>query len=114
VPRSELFLTTKTFSKGSSAYDSILRSLSAAQLEYWDLVLIHAPDGGPKARRETWEALSRLVKEGRVKSLGVSNYGEKHLEELVQSRPEVLPVVNQVSARRRGEKRSGWQRDPVR
>lgn len=65
-------------------------------------MLIHAPDGGPKARKETWEALSRLVKEGKVRSLGVSNYGEKHLEELVQSKPDVLPVVNQVSEERKG------------
>lgn len=90
-------MVTKTFNKGPGAYDSILGSLRAAKLDYWDLVLIHAPDGGKKARAETWEALSKLVREGKVKSLGVSNYGEKHIEELMNSGADVLPVVNQVS-----------------
>lgn len=94
VPRSELFLTTKTFTKGSGAYDSIQRTLDKAGLAYWDLVLIHAPDGGAKARKETWDALSKLVEQGKAKSIGVSNYGSKHLEELRNER--IKPVVNQI------------------
>lgn len=97
--RDELFITTKTFSKGASAAKSIERSLEAAGLESWDLVLIHAPDGGKKARLEAWEGLSELVPH-KVKRLGVSNYGEHHVKELLDSKPRVLPVCNQVSRRR--------------
>lgn len=100
VGREKLFITTKTFTKGKGAKESIERSLEKAGLEYWDLVLIHAPDGGKKARAETWEALSGLVEEGKVRRLGVSNYGEKHIKELLDSKPKVLPVVNQVSIAR--------------
>ncbi|CAO1629157.1 unnamed protein product [Parajaminaea phylloscopi] len=94
VPRSSLFLTTKTYTKGAGAYESIEGSLATAGLDYWDLVLIHAPDGGRKARLETWEALSRLVRDGKVKNIGVSNYGPKHLDELADA--EIKPVVNQI------------------
>lgn len=96
VPRDELFVTTKTFAKGASARTSIEKSLAAAGLDFWDLVLIHAPDGGKEARLSAWKELSKLVHEGKVKSLGVSNYGEKHIQELLDSKPDVLPVTNQV------------------
>lgn len=97
IPREKLFVTTKTFSKGASAKNTIESSLKKSGLEYWDLVLIHAPDGGKEARLSAWKALSELVKEGKVKSLGVSNYGEHHIKELLDSQPDVVPVTNQVS-----------------
>ncbi|CAO1626133.1 unnamed protein product [Sympodiomycopsis kandeliae] len=96
IPREELYVITKTFSKGVSARTSIERSLQASGLDYWDLVLIHAPDGGKKSRLETWKELSELVREGKVKHLGLSNYGQHHIQELIDSKPQVFPVTNQI------------------
>ena len=62
----------------------ILESVEKIGLDYVDLFLIHSPHTGPKHRREIWKALEKLVKEKKAKSIGVSNYGVKHLEELKQ------------------------------
>ncbi|CAG8526467.1 16361_t:CDS:2, partial [Acaulospora colombiana] len=51
---------------------------------------------GPQKRAETYRALQELVKQGKVKSIGVSNYGVKHLKELMDSNPEIMPAVNQI------------------
>lgn len=96
VPREKLFVTTKTFAKGPNAKSSIERTTAKENMDYWDLVLIHAPDGGRQARLSAWEGLSELVKAGKIKALGVSNYGEKHIKELLDSKPDVLPVTNQI------------------
>lgn len=100
IPRSEIFATTKVFTNelggGSRTRNAVLDSLQKSGLDYFDLVLMHAPDGGKTFRLDSWETLSELVEEGKVRSLGVSNYGEKHIKELVESRPRVKPVVNQI------------------
>ncbi|TIB82146.1 Aldo/keto reductase [Wallemia mellicola] len=99
VPRSELFLTSKVdpwTGAVHNARQSILRALNEAQLEYWDLVLIHSPSGGKNTRLNAYEELSSLVDEGKIRSLGVSNYGAGHIEELLASKPKYGPVVNQV------------------
>lgn len=96
IRRPDLFLTTKSFTKGAAIYDSILASLAKSELDYWDLVLIHAPDGGKDARTAAWHALSKLVSQGRVRSIGVSNYGERHITELLEIQGGVRPVTNQV------------------
>jgi diketogulonate reductase-like aldo/keto reductase len=44
--------------------------------------LIHAPYGGKEARLGAWKALTEAQREGKIRSLGVSNYGVHHLEEL--------------------------------
>lgn len=85
LERSELFLTTK-IPPGSMGYERSKRaidsSLQEAGVEYFDLILIHAPYGGKKARLGSWDALVEAQKAGKVKSIGVSNYGIHHLEEL--------------------------------
>lgn len=57
-------------------------ALEQTKLGYLDLVLIHAPYGGPDARKGTWRALIESAEAGKVRSLGISNYGVHHLEEL--------------------------------
>ena len=52
--------------------------------DYIDLYLLHAPYGGSKGRIGAWQALVEKVQEGKVKSIGVSNYGVHHLDELEQ------------------------------
>ena len=56
---------------------------------------MHSAIGGPKVRQEVWRALCDAQKEGLAKSIGVSNFGTRHIQEMVdQGVP--LPVVNQV------------------
>lgn len=57
-------------------------SLREAGLEYIDLMLLHAPYGGSAARKGAWRALVEAVEAGKVRSIGVSNYGVHHLDEL--------------------------------
>ncbi|KAI0041719.1 aldo-keto reductase [Auriscalpium vulgare] len=84
VPRSEIYYTTKLKHNlgAKSAYASIRRSLAASGLDYIDLYLIHGPPGGPARRRESWAELVRAQKDGLLRSIGVSNFGVRHLEEM--------------------------------
>jgi len=85
LDRSNIFFTTKiprTEMGYENAKNAISSSLSETKLDYIDLVLIHAPFGGKKAREGTWRALVEAQREGKVHSIGVSNYGVHHLDEL--------------------------------
>lgn len=87
IPRSEIFFTTKVppGAKGmgyEAAQAVVDESLRLAGLDYIDLFLVHAPYGGPAARKGAWHALVEAVEAGKVRSLGISNYGIHHLEEL--------------------------------
>ncbi|KAJ5735268.1 uncharacterized protein N7483_000393 [Penicillium malachiteum] len=85
LDRSEIFLTTK-IPPGSMGYTptkrAIRKSLQEAATDYFDLILIHAPYGGQEARIGSWRALVEAQQAGYVRSIGVSNYGVHHLEEL--------------------------------
>jgi len=85
IPRSDLYFTTKirTSEMGyAPAKRALQSSFNETGLDYFDLVLIHAPYGGREARLGTWRALVEAQKSGKVRSIGVSNYGVHHLEEL--------------------------------
>ncbi|EQL37128.1 hypothetical protein BDFG_01411 [Blastomyces dermatitidis ATCC 26199] len=85
LKRSDVFFTTKVPRKAmgyEQTKDSIESSLKAANLDYIDLMLLHAPYGGREAREGSWRALVEAQKEGKVRSIGVSNYGVHHLDEL--------------------------------
>lgn len=87
VPRSDVFFTTKIPMKGwPLSYDSAVGLVDAALadtgLGYLDLVLIHCPYGGSENRLGAWRALVELVEAGKIRSIGVSNYGVRHLDEL--------------------------------
>ncbi|KAF9110709.1 hypothetical protein BGX27_005994 [Mortierella sp. AM989] len=99
IPREQIFVTTKLFDR-DHGFDSALaaceRSLEKLGLDYVDLYLIHSPNPGAERRHESWNALQKLVALGKVKSIGVSNYGVHHLKELLGSNPTIRPVVNQI------------------
>ena len=82
------------------SYEATLKaidaSIKACGLEYIDLYLLHSAIGGPVKRRECWRAVCEAKKQGKVKSIGVSNFGIAHLQEMVDQGVE-LPVINQVS-----------------
>mmetsp|Transcript_112278 Transcript_112278/g.349870 ORF Transcript_112278/g.349870 Transcript_112278/m.349870 type:complete len:277 (-) Transcript_112278:9-839(-) len=96
IPRSELFVTTKLPTHGHG-YDDAVRmcneSLGLLGLDYLDLYLIHSPNGGKLV--ETWDALLEVQREGLVRSVGVSNFGRKHMEAL-RNHGRPLPAVNQI------------------
>jgi len=56
--------------------------LKETGLDYIDLILIHAPYGGREARKGAWKALVEAHDEGKIRSLGISNYGVHHLDEM--------------------------------
>lgn len=97
TPRADVFVTSKLMRNRS--YDLALAdlrvSLKTAGLEYFDLYLMHSPLGGPAKRREVWRALLDAKREGLVRSVGVSNFGAKHIDEMVDEGVE-LPAVNQI------------------
>ncbi|KAK3377540.1 NADP-dependent oxidoreductase domain-containing protein [Podospora didyma] len=99
LTREDVHFTSK-LRTNSTSYDtvraSIRKSVDTCKLGYIDLFLLHSPYGGREARLTSWRALEDAVKDGEVKMAGVSNYGVKHIEELMASNPRVTPVVNQI------------------
>ena len=96
LARDQVFVTTKLWNS-DHGYDPTIRaceeSLRRLGLSYLDLYLIHWPV--PGARKETWKAMTQLVKDGKCRAIGVSNYATRHLEELLAN-SDVVPAVNQV------------------
>ncbi|KAJ7056778.1 Aldo/keto reductase [Mycena amicta] len=96
-PRSAIFYTTKL--KLNDGYDATLKaiqfSLDECGLGYIDLYLIHGPLGGTTARKECWRAICDAQKEGKLKSIGVSTFGARHLNEILDMGLAV-PAVNQI------------------
>ncbi|KAK9455665.1 NADP-dependent oxidoreductase domain-containing protein [Dipodascopsis uninucleata] len=99
--REDVFYTTKV-AAGTLGYDSVRASVKKSlelvkDLGYIDLMLIHAPFGTKQQRLESWKALQEFVEEGVIRSIGVSNYGNHHLKELLEwDGLKIKPVVNQV------------------
>ena len=95
VPRDEVFVTTKVWND-EQGYESTVRacdaSLKRLGMGYVDLYLVHWPVKGE--RQETWRAMERILKEGKARAIGVSNYMVRHLDELKGS--AVAPAVNQI------------------
>ncbi len=95
ITREEIFVTTKLwnhdqgYDRTHRAFDASLKRLG---LDYVDLYLIHWPVG---SRLESWRALEEIYKSGRAKAIGVSNFTEEHLTELLAA-ANVMPAVNQV------------------
>jgi len=96
LKREEVFVTTKLWDSGLG-YDHALKafdvSLQKMNLDYVDLYLIHWPEKGSQLK--IWRALERIKKEGRSRSIGVSNFAPRHLKELLVEGSE-HPVVNQI------------------
>ena len=102
LKRSDVFLTTKILAAAGSVektYQKCLDSvkkIAPGEDGYVDLFLIHSPHAGKEKRKEFWSALERLLVEGKVKSIGVSNYGVSHIEEMKSYAKVWPPHVNQI------------------
>jgi diketogulonate reductase-like aldo/keto reductase len=96
VPRDDVFITTKLGNE-DQGYDAAIRackrSLKRLGLDYVDLYLIHWPV--PGMRVQSWKALERLQKDGLCGTIGVSNFQQRHLEELLEV-ASIVPAVDQV------------------
>lgn len=106
VPREELFVTTKlaaeikTYEEAVEAIDGSLKKLG---LDYIDLMLIHSPQpwadfrGGDyaKGNQEAWRALEDAYKAGKLRAIGISNFKEEDVENILSS-CTVAPMVNQL------------------
>ncbi len=96
VEADEVFVTTKVWNtdhgreRTLQAFD---RSRRLLQRDVIDLYLIHWPM--KEQFIETWKTLEELYAAGKVRAIGVSNFLEKHLEQLAES-SEVTPAINQV------------------
>lgn len=107
LKRNDIFLETKIapYQHGRELTNkAVMDSLKNLKLSYIDLVLVHwpgvakVPPTDPKnraLRRETWTELENLVEAGKIKSIGVSNYNENHLKDLLEY-CKIKPTVNQV------------------
>ena len=95
LKREELFITTKLWINDSGeeqalkAFDASMKKLG---LDYLDLYLIHQPYGDTYG---AWRAMSRLKKEGRIRSIGVSNFYADRIVDLCEN-SGVIPAVNQL------------------
>jgi diketogulonate reductase-like aldo/keto reductase len=102
IKRSDVFLTTKILSASGSvqkSYDKCLASvekIDPGMDGYVDLFLVHSPNSGMEKRKEMWLALERLYDEGKVKCIGVSNYGVGHIQEMKSYAKIWPPQVNQI------------------
>lgn len=98
VARGDIFLTTKLWNE-HQGYDNALthydKSLGRLGLESIDLYLIHWPSPSRGLFVDSWKALVRLKEEGRVGSIGVSNFAPEHLERII-GETGVAPVLNQI------------------
>ncbi|EIW51597.1 Aldo/keto reductase [Trametes versicolor FP-101664 SS1] len=98
IPREQVFITTKLTNE-DHGFDSTLaavdQSLKRFEFEYLDFILIHSAMSDKERRLATWRALIEAKKQGKVKAIGVSNYGVKHLEEIREAGLET-PAINQI------------------
>ena len=96
IDRGELFITTKvntTEMRNGTVRQSLDKSLSDLGLKYLDVVLIHWPVEGHI--KETWQILEEYVDNGKIRSIGLSNFNPHHIDSLLVY-ARVRPVINQI------------------
>ncbi|MFJ3304048.1 aldo/keto reductase [Streptomyces sp. NPDC086549] len=98
LPREDIFVTTKLWNS-DQGYDATLRAFDASLeklgLDHLDLYLIHWPLPARGKYIDTYKAFEKLLSDGRVRAIGVSNFLPEHLERLI-SQTSVIPAVNQI------------------
>ncbi|RDA92758.1 hypothetical protein CP533_1414 [Ophiocordyceps camponoti-saundersi (nom. inval.)] len=98
TPRHEVYVCSKLWDLDhgyEATFNALCSSLEKFGLDYLDLYLIHSPSDDEEKRLGTWRALETAQRLGKVKSIGVSNFGAAHLERLLE-KASVVPAVNQV------------------
>jgi 2,5-diketo-D-gluconate reductase A len=107
VARSELYITSK-LRNGAHRRDAALKAFDETMeklgLEQLDLFLIHWPVPGQDKYVEAWKTLVELRDAGRIRSIGVSNFNQDHLERII-GETGVTPAVNQIELHPRFQQR---------
>ena len=102
--REEIYITTKLWRENlgyESTKKEFEKSLKRLGVDYIDLYLIHWPanaknyDNWQKTNADTWRAMEELQAEGKIKSIGVSNFFQEHLEALLKT-ATIIPSINQI------------------
>ena len=98
IDRKELFVTTK-LNNTMHGYENTLKDFEASfnkiGLDYIDLYLIHCPLPMKGEFIPSWKAICELYRQGRIKAIGVSNFGVQHLYDLADN-SDIVPAVNQM------------------
>ncbi|MCV7300451.1 aldo/keto reductase [Mycobacterium barrassiae] len=98
LPRDDVFITTKLWNS-EQGYDKTLKAFDASAerlgLDYVDLYLIHWPLPARNTFVDTFKAFAQLRDQGRIRSIGVSNFEPEHLRILVDA-TGIVPSVNQI------------------
>ncbi|CAH0320117.1 aldo/keto reductase [Priestia megaterium] len=109
VARKELFITTKVAAEAKTyeeVTESIDESLTKMELDHIDLLIIHSPQPWTEFReenryfeenKEAWKAMEDAYKVGKVKAIGLSNFLQDDIENILSS-CEIKPMVNQILA----------------
>lgn len=92
IPRSEIFVTTKLWIQDYENEHAVDDALKRLGLEYIDLLLLHQPMGN---YYQAWHTMEKAVKEGKVRSIGVSNFQSFQVQDLIMHN-EIKPAVNQI------------------
>ena len=99
VPREEIFVVTKLRRPHATGYEETItrckESMENLGIGPIDLYLVHAPPEDISARESVWRAMEECLERGWVRSMGVSNYGEKHLKDMLNY-ARIMPAVNQI------------------
>lgn len=98
IPREQLLITSKLPGRHHSyneAITTIQESLYRANLDYYDLYLIHWPNPIENLYVEAWQALIDAKKWGLIRSIGVCNFLPEHIDRLIQE-TGVIPSINQI------------------
>lgn len=98
IARDDVFVTTKIWNDaqgGARMHAALDASLQRLGLDHVDLLLIHWPDPNQDRYVETWRAMAEARERGQVRSIGVSNFNEEHLQRLV-GETGIVPVINQI------------------
>ena len=102
IPREKLFITSKILSPGNggstSTRDKLLDSVKkiGGNDGYVDLMLIHNSTSGAEGVQTMWQAMEELQSQGKLKSIGVSNFGIGHIERMKKYAKVWPPAVNQL------------------
>ena len=98
LPREDVFITTK-LRNADQGYESTLAAFDASMhrlgIEYLDLYLVHWPMAQRNKFVDTFKAFAHLRDQGRIRSIGVSNFEPEHLSVLIDA-TGIVPAVNQV------------------
>ena len=101
LAREDIFVTSKILSPGSDAAATRKKCIESVDKiggadGYLDLMLIHNSASGASAVKMMWQAMEQSQEEGKIKSIGVSNFGIGHIDQMKEYAKVWPPAVNQL------------------